>query len=115
MRAGAATGVGAVRLVVGSSGERVLLELSGEVDVRLWEDLQRLGGEAGRHAVPIDVDLRRVTFMDSTGISFLAGLAHRGGAPVRVFNPSPAVTFLLEVAGVPGLVHVEDVGGACHD
>ncbi|GAA4289069.1 STAS domain-containing protein [Georgenia daeguensis] len=111
---GARSGAGTARLIAGG-GERVLLELSGEVDAQLWPDLQHLGGEAERHAVPIDVDLRRVTFMDSTGISFLAGLVHRGAAPVRVLNPSPAATFLLEVAGLADRVQVEDFGGTSHD
>jgi anti-anti-sigma factor len=55
------------------------------------------------------VDLRDVTFIDSSGLSVLAGLtkrqwAHHGEVSVR--NPSPLVVRVLRAVGLDRAVHV---------
>ena len=54
-------------------------------------------------AVRVDVELRHVTFMDSSGIgALLAGhrLAARAGGTLRVHNPTPAVRTVLDLTNV---------------
>lgn len=79
--------------------------LEGEVDVLIAADLRQLlrsvmDGEGFRF---IDVDLARVTFIDSTALGVLYGAhcrlrAHGGG--LRVLHASPAVAKVLQATGL---------------
>ena len=83
----------------------VLVTPFGDVDrdtaPQLREALSSAVGEGGTGRV--DVDLRHVTFMDSSGIgALLAGhrLAVGAGTTLRVRNPTPAVRTVLDVTNV---------------
>jgi len=83
----------------------VLVTPFGDVDrdtaPQLREALSSAVGELG--TVRVDVELRHVTFMDSSGIgALLAGhrLATGAGATLRVHNPAPAVRTVLELTNV---------------
>jgi anti-sigma B factor antagonist len=52
-----------------------LIMLSGEVDLALGDDLEYAGRDAIDRNEPVRVDLRRVTFIDSVGLGFLARMA----------------------------------------
>ena len=94
-----------------------LVVMTGEIDMAVGDqlaavrvavdDLARSNGPATEDP-PVDwvVDLREVTFMDSTGLGFLAHthrvVAERGGS-VTVVSPSPLVMRTLTI------VHLDEV------
>ena len=86
-------------------GDAIVVTLFGEVDrdtaPELRDALEKAVLQAGGGRV--DVELRHVTFMDSSGIgALLAGqrLAGTTGGTVRVRNPTPSVYRILEVTNV---------------
>ena len=87
--------------------------LSGEVDADLAADLAEATADAEAAGLPIDIDAQHVTFMDSSGIAFLARIASRGPRPVRILRAPETVRFLLEVTRIGELLElVELVGGS---
>lgn len=99
--------LGTVHVIVGDSHARVVL--SGEIDADLAIDLQQATRDLQKSELPIEVDAHHVTFMDSTGVAFLARLASITSWPVRVFNTPPTVRFLLDVTNVGSMLElVED-------
>lgn len=97
---------GAVDVIVQDDRTRVVL--SGEVDADLGPELAEAMADAEATGLPVDVDVRGVTFMDSSGIAFLARLATRSGDRVRLLHPPEAVRFLLEVTRIGELLDVVD-------
>jgi anti-anti-sigma factor len=94
-----------------------LVVLTGEIDLTVGDQLAAVrpafGAQAGSRAagdedLPLNwiVDLREVTFMDSTGLGFLAHthrvVSERGGT-VTVVGPSPLVMRTLTI------VHLDEV------
>ncbi|MGO1341011.1 MAG: STAS domain-containing protein, partial [Cellulosimicrobium funkei] len=59
--------------------------------------------------LPVEIDAHHVTFMDSSGVAFLARLASRGPHRVRVLRAPPTVRFLLEVTRIGELLDIVDV------
>ncbi len=85
--------------------EVVVVTPFGEVDRDTAPQLRARLSEAVRLAGAgvVDVDLRHVTFLDSSGIgALLAGhrLAGDHGARLQVRDPSPSVRTVLEVTNV---------------
>ncbi len=108
--AGAAGEPGAVQVIVGT--ERTRIVLSGEVDADLGPELQEATAEAEQRGLPIEVDAHHVTFMDSSGVAFLARLSIRSEHRVRLLRVPPTVRFLLEVTRIGELLDVvEDDAG----
>jgi anti-sigma B factor antagonist len=97
---------GSVHVMV--SRERTRLVLSGEVDVALGADLSEAVTEAERVGLPVEIDARHVTFMDSSGVSMLARLAHRTPGRLTLIQPPDVVRFLLEVTRIGEVVDVLD-------
>ncbi len=97
---------GSVHVIHGS--ERTRIVLSGEVDADLGADLQEATAEAERAGLPIEVDAHHVTFMDSSGVAFLARLSTRSSSRVRLIRVPPTVRFLLEVTRIGELLDVVD-------
>ena len=97
---------GSVHVLTGRERTRVVL--SGEVDAELGPALLESAAEVADAAVAVEVDMQHVTFMDSTGVAFLARLARESGSPVQVLRPTPEVRFLLDITGVATLVEVLD-------
>ena len=95
---------GAVHVIVGTDATRIVL--SGEVDADLGADLQEATAEAERAGLPIEVDAHHVTFMDSSGVAFLARLSTRSPSRVRLIRVPPTVRFLLEVTRIGELLDV---------
>lgn len=94
----------AVHVLVEAGRTRIVL--SGEVDADLAADLADATADAEAAGLPIDIDAAHVTFMDSSGIAFLARLASRVDQPVRVLRAPEAVRFLLEVTRIHELLEV---------
>ncbi|WP_298459066.1 STAS domain-containing protein [uncultured Cellulomonas sp.] len=97
---------GSVHVIVGA--ERTRIVLSGEVDADLGSDLQEATAEAEAAGLPIEVDAHHVTFMDSSGVAFLARLSTRSPSRVRLIRVPPTVRFLLEVTRIGELLDVVD-------
>jgi anti-anti-sigma factor len=96
--------IGSLDLRVRPDRNRVIVEVSGELDLasvgKLRETLDELRGHGWEHIV---IDLREVTFIDSTGLSLLLNAersARRPGASFAILDSSPAVARLLEVVGL---------------
>ncbi|UZN02658.1 STAS domain-containing protein [Cellulomonas sp. S1-8] len=97
---------GAVQVIVGTDRTRIVL--SGEVDADLGPELQEATAEAEQRGLPIEVDAHHVTFMDSSGVAFLARLSIRSEHRVRLLRVPPTVRFLLEVTRIGELLDVVD-------
>lgn len=97
---------GSVHVLVGRERTRVVL--SGEVDAELGPALLESAAEVADAALDVEVDVQHVTFMDSTGVAFLARLAKESSRPVVVLRAGSEIRFLLDVTGVGALVQVED-------
>ncbi|MCR6688987.1 STAS domain-containing protein [Cellulomonas sp.] len=95
---------GAVAVIVGADATRIVL--SGEVDADLGPELQEATAEAESVGLPIEVDAHHVTFMDSSGVAFLARLSIRSQHRVRLLRVPPTVRFLLEVTRIGELLDV---------
>lgn len=97
---------GSVHVIL--SPDRTTIVLSGEVDADLGADLAQATTDAEQAGVPIEVDAHHVTFMDSSGVAFLARLATRTPHRVRLLHVPPTVQFLLEVTRIGELLDVVD-------
>ena len=97
---------GTVHVIVGP--ERTRIVLTGEVDADLAPELLEAGAEAEKTGLPIEVDAHHVTFMDSSGVAFLARLSTRSAHRVRLLRVPPTVRFLLEVTRIGDLLDVDD-------
>ncbi|GAA4419228.1 hypothetical protein GCM10023169_09690 [Georgenia halophila] len=106
--AGATTAAesGSVHVMV--SQERTRLVLSGEVDVALSSELGEAVTEAERAGLPVEIDARHITFMDSSGVSVLARLARRTPGRLTLIQPPDVVRFLLDVTRIGEVVDVVD-------
>jgi anti-anti-sigma factor len=92
-------------------GNLFTLVLTGEVDIsvegRLARDLERFSAST---APDVLVDLTDVTFLDSTGLSFLArirAVSNSRGGSVLLSGPTPAVRRLLELVGFDTVFTIE--------
>lgn len=97
---------GTVHVIVGPEHTRIVL--AGEVDADLAPELLEAGAEAEKAGLPIEVDVHHVTFMDSSGVAFLARLSTRNTHRVRLLRVPPTVRFLLEVTRIGDLLDVDD-------
>jgi anti-anti-sigma factor len=89
-------------------GDRTRIVVSGEIDADLSADLQEATSDAEATGLPIEVDAQHVTFMDSSGIAFLARLASRSTERVRILRAPDTVRFLLEVTRIGELLDLVD-------
>lgn len=101
-----ATGAGSVHTLL--DPDRTRLVLSGEIDVALTNELTEAVTDAEAAGLPVEVDARHVTFMDSSGIALLARLARRTPGRLSLIKPPDVVRFLLEVTRIGDLVDVVD-------
>lgn len=97
---------GSVHVIL--SPDRTTIVLSGEVDADLGPELTQATSDAEHAGVPIEVDTHHVTFMDSSGVAFLAQLAKHTPHRVRLLHVPPTVRFLLEVTRIGELLDVVD-------
>lgn len=87
----------------------VRLELGGEVDALMEQALEHAVTEARTGDLPVEVDTRAVTFMDSLALTSLARLAV--GQHTAVFvDPPDLVRFLLDVTRLGDVVQIRDTG-----
>ena len=92
--------------------DELVIVLGGEIDAGNAEDLtQRLHLECEQiRAERVIIDVRRVTFMDSTGLAMLISTSKAldgTGAELIVRNPSPLVQKLFDITGVGSLFTIQ--------
>jgi anti-anti-sigma factor len=83
-----------------------VLRVVGEFDVATASEVQ---ARLAAHRGPAILDLREVTFIDSTGLRTLLGATReRGGdEPLVLRTPSPAVRRLIELAALTEQLAIE--------
>lgn len=101
---GAVAEPASVHVIVQDGRTRIVL--SGEVDADLAADLTEATTDAEAAGLPIDIDAQHVTFMDSSGVAFLARIATRSAHPVRMLRVPETVKFLLDVTRIGELLEV---------
>ena len=89
------------------------LTLRGELDLATAPELEQLVNERLDAGQPVVVDLRRLQFMDSSGIRVLVAAharAKRVGSRITVVRPEPGsvVAKIVEVAGIDGELDIVD-------
>jgi anti-anti-sigma factor len=87
-------------------GDTATLTLNGEFDLATIEGVREKLAEACSDASSrVVIDLRRMTFIDSTGISFLlsAVKADKEGRLSFIASDAPAVQRVFAITGVTGL------------
>jgi anti-anti-sigma factor len=93
---------------------RVVLRLTGELDIATADDMLAAGRRAledARHG-PLFLDLSELSFCDSTGMRSLLRLNHealRCGRTVVLRNVQPNVRRVMEIAGFDTVLRL-DVG-----
>ncbi len=80
--------------------------LTGEIDAELGPDLLEAADDALSTGRPVEVDSHLVTFMDSTGVAFLARLASRASQRVVLLDPPDVVRFLIDTTRVSSRLDV---------
>ena len=86
--------------------EHTVILLRGDIDLTVSEDLEQAGRNAIDARLPILIDVRNVSLMDSVGLSFLIRMAagvRVHGLPTTLRGPAPLVAELLTVAGAESL------------
>ncbi|HYD11028.1 MAG TPA: STAS domain-containing protein [Acidimicrobiales bacterium] len=94
------------------TGDRAVLTVTGEIDIRSAPELrEQLQVCATEGVSEVEIDLRTVTFLDSTALSVMVGahkrLARDGGA-LEVRTAGGAVRRVLEVTGLDRVFRVTD-------
>ena len=85
-----------------------LLTLRGELDLATAEQLEQALAEAGDEVL---LDLRGLTFMDSTGVRGLLEAAEHGKPGLRMIAPeSGDVRVTIEETGIAPLLPLVDAG-----
>ncbi|SDQ87582.1 STAS domain-containing protein [Quadrisphaera sp. DSM 44207] len=102
--AGAPAEPGSVHVILGSRKTRVVL--TGEIDAELGPDLLEASADAEEAGRPVEVDVQHVTFMDSTGVAFLARLASRSPQQLVLIKPPDLVRFLIQVTSISEVLRV---------
>lgn len=98
---------GSVHVIVG--GRKTRIVLTGEIDAELGPDLIEAAADAEDAGRPVEVDAQHVTFMDSTGVAFLARLASRCAGRLVLIRPPELVQFLIDVTAIREVLDVVDV------
>lgn len=91
-----------------ATGERTRLILAGDIDLQMVSELNEAIAECERRAVPLDIDMRHVTFMDSAGVATFARLisGECPVLPVRIIQPPRVVRYLFDVTGLAASVEI---------
>jgi anti-anti-sigma factor len=96
-------------------GGELVVELVGEIDVATASMVETALGDAltadtTEHLSAIRIDLSRVTFLDSTGLSALVtakNLAAKADVSMTVVDPSRVARRVLELTGLSARFRVE--------
>jgi anti-sigma B factor antagonist len=81
----------------------VMVQLSGDVDIAVKDDLRARLDAAAEQSDTVDIDLSKVDYADSTALGLIIALQNRlreRGGTVRLVSPSERVRKLLSYAGL---------------
>jgi anti-anti-sigma factor len=96
--------------VVGEEGGTTVI-VSGELDLTTSEALRQHVAVLVDPSARVAIDLRDVTFMDSTGLRALWSIHQNlvaNGGHVRLRSPSAAVRRVLDVTALTGVFEITD-------
>lgn len=88
-----------------------MVELSGDVDIAVKEDLRERLDAAAEQSDTVDIDLSKVQYADSTALGLIIALRNRlreRGGTVRLVAPSERVRKLLGYAGLDRAFEIVD-------
>ena len=97
-------GTGTVSVL--ATDARAQLVLTGEIDISMNSELFAAMTELEQLGLPIEVDARDVTYVDSSVMAFLASLALRCERPISLVDPPALVRYLVQVAELDDVVDV---------
>lgn len=86
-----------------ADGGRATVVVSGEIDVVTSREVERVTREA-LHAGPVLLDLRAVSFMDSSGVRLLDTLVREGAEFQLTPDLQPGVRQILEMTGMDDML-----------
>ncbi|QAY64049.1 anti-sigma factor antagonist [Xylanimonas allomyrinae] len=94
-----------------STAEGTIVTLWGEVDAALREAASEAMAVLAAHVsgVPVIIEARDVSFIDSSGVAFILQvyvLGQETGTPVSLREPSDAVVEVLDMVGIGGRIPV---------
>ncbi len=81
----------------------MLVQLTGDVDISVREELRLRLDAAATQSNEVDIDLAAVDYADSTALSIFISLRNKlraRGGRVRLLSPRPAVLKILRYAGL---------------
>jgi anti-sigma B factor antagonist len=84
---------------------RLVVTLSGEIDIATADDIGRDVLAAVDAATPVVVDLSGVAFMDTSGIALLLDIAN-SAAGVELRSPSTQVRRVVEASGLATILRM---------
>lgn len=93
----------------------VTVELSGDVDIAVKDDLRARLEAAAEQSDSVDIDLSKVEYADSTALGLIIALRNRlseRGGTVRLVAPSERMRKLLNYAGLDQAFEIIEQGGA---
>jgi anti-sigma B factor antagonist len=96
-------------------GGTVVLTVQGEVDMATVDGLRARLTDACERGAAVTVDLRRVSFLDCTGLRLLleqAELSARSGCELELIPGPPCVQRLFELTGAAERLRFVSAGGA---
>ena len=94
-----------------ADGDTLRVRLAGEFDLTAIDDFRRAVENAPIDWQHVEVELRDVVFMDSSGLQALVSLNNRArerGLDVTLLSPSEAVKRLLALTGLDSQFAVRD-------
>ena len=96
--------------VTRAAGRGLRIALSGEVDAVVRDELHEVFLDPRLREADQDVvvDVGAVTFMDSTGVAFLARLGSVCRGRVRLVDATPFLQNVLRITGVDALLRMEE-------
>lgn len=89
----------------------MLVELSGDVDIAMKDELREKLEQAAEKSNEVDIDLSRVEYADSTALGLIIVLRnslHAKGGRVRLLRPTPRMRKLLNYAGLDQAFEIVD-------
>lgn len=89
------------------------LRLSGEIDMATAPALEEALLTALAQGRPVTIDMRDVSFIDSSGLKTIVTAAAEtaGSVPLTVKEPSPAVRRVLELFGTEQIPQIRVIDG----
>lgn len=87
--------------------DETCLVVTGEIDVSNASELRSAGTMVLESDQKLSIDLAQVSYIDSTGIGVLVGLARAAQGKVRVLHPQRNVARVFDMLGVTRELNVE--------